>query len=211
MASRDKWFDDAGQAVLWDNIPLRTVKRAVFRSGDSIRSLTKMILNSVTYDFTKTAQNGAVIVPPGTRVCEFVSPDGRIDHAHLIDGTFGEALSTMVGALEENPVPAWDQFASWAASSGWVGQAWENAESCHILTVEESPHAVEIGIPNMSNFSNMATLLRSVYDAAEPLHNEPLIYYQVDDAAFAFIVVASFGVDEEGNESNYTLGFLFRE
>ena len=108
-------IDITGQADLsFHGIPLRTIKKASFVDKLAVaKNLLKMVVNGATYDFQKTALNGAVIFGMNYGLWDFVAPDDRFDFADYGDFTVGQTLLDMERILTENPVPAWDTFILW--------------------------------------------------------------------------------------------------
>jgi hypothetical protein len=204
------WFDYTGESTFWNNIPLRTVKKAFFRKGSLVRSLSKMVLNSTTYDFRETATGGAVIVPPGYSAIEFISPDGRIDYNSLLEGSFGNALYETVTVLENNPVPAWDKFAKWFGSVEQVPTLMNNVASCKIQTIA-GDSSMAVDIPDFSGIRSMADILRAMFVACSNAHSQSLSKYRLDNAAFGWATNMTSFPDENGNTRSITIGFLFRE
>lgn len=111
------YYDRKGDAeILFGGIPIRAVKRVSFKDKlGTIYSLTRMVLNSVLYDFTKSSQGGCVMFSRDYSEWEFVAPDGRL---RVEDGvysgkTFIEGLRQLQTITSDNPIPAWDEFARW--------------------------------------------------------------------------------------------------
>ena len=108
------YYDSEGEAKFINGVPINAVKKATFRDKlGTLHTLLKMVYNSVTYDFTKTARGGAVIFANNYKKWEFIAPDDRLDFAGYSDMTLGEALSAMRTTLVANPISAWDNFAAW--------------------------------------------------------------------------------------------------
>ena len=114
------YYDSQGSATFLPNgVPIYAVKKATFKDKMGVlHSLLKMVYNSVTYNFTETAQGGAVIFQNDYTGWEFVAPDGRLDFSAYNSMTLGEALSAIRQTLVTNPVPSWDKFAEWVYSTG---------------------------------------------------------------------------------------------
>lgn len=203
--STDTWFDENGKAVFWENVPMRTVKKAFFKKGNLVRSLAKLVLNSVTFDFAKTAQGGAVIVPPDYTAIEFISPDGRIDYRTLLEGTLGNALDESIRVLETEPIPAWDKFSAWVGSKKIFSQVADLLSGCELQTID-GKISTTIGTPDFDKVTNMVSLLEEIKSATIQAHNHMLSSYQLDTASFGWKVVMYY---EEGG--SFSIGFIFRE
>lgn len=198
------WFDYNGETEFWRNIPLRTVKKALFHKGSMVRALAKMVLNGVTYNFKETAQGGAVIVPPGYSAIEFVSPDGRIDYNALLSGSLGNTFTASIEVLKVKPIPAWDKFAAWFGSQPQIGQISGEGVPCELRTLD-GQFATAISMPNIKGVTDMVSLLEAVKTATVAAHSQPLAQYQLDDAAFGWVL-------RLGDSSDFMdVGFLFRE
>lgn len=204
------WFDYEGRAKFWNSIPLRTVKKAVFKNGNITKTLTKLILNNVTHDFNKTAQGGAVIVPPDYSVMQFIAPDDRIDYETLLNGNFGDALTAIITTLSTDPIPAWDKFAAWIGGIDVIQSAVDQMGSCEIQTIDGTSSQV-IDMPYFTNIKDMASLLDMTKAVTHQAHNQPLSMYQLDTASFGWAFRIATLPDENGNVTALTLGFLFRE
>lgn len=199
------WFDSEGRAEFWNSIPLRTVKKAFFRKGSIVRTLTKLVINSVTYDFVKTAQGGAVIVPPDYSAIEFISPDNRIPYKTLLSGNLGNALTVTIETLTTAPIPSWDRFASWFGSSDALSDLSAGISKCELQTIDGRQSTV-VSVPDFTNIKNMVSILEATKAATENAHGQALSMYQLDTAAFGWAIklTAADGV-------SITVGFLFRE
>ena len=200
----DTWFDSEGKAVFWKNIPLKTVKKALFSKGDTVRQLAKMVLNGIAYDFNKTAEGGAVIVPPDYAAIEFISPDGRIDYAALLKGNLGNAMSETITALKRNPVPAWDKFAKWMGGNGPLGDVSDIIPNCNLQTISGGS-SVSVSVPVFGGVTDMASFLEAVYTATAAAHGNALSLYQLDDASFGWRIQVPL------DEGEIAIGFIFRE
>lgn len=114
------YFDSEGKTTfLFDHVPIYSVKKAFFKDKlGTVHTLLKMIYNSVTYDFRKTAEGGAVIFANNYTGWEFIAPDDRLDFEGYTNMTLSEALSAVCTKLAEKPIPSWDKFAAWVKNSG---------------------------------------------------------------------------------------------
>lgn len=207
-------YDYAGPALLWRSIPLRTIKKAFFKKGNTIRTLTKLILNSVTYDFKETAEGGAVIVPPEYAAVEFISPDGRIDYNKLLEDTLGNEISSTIEILKTNPIPAWDRFAEWFGKyEGDLAGLTGNITNATLETIDGAI-VIPINIPVFANIIDMVSLLEVIYTATEPAHDQPMNNYKLDSAAFGWALsMVSTETNSDGtvSTSELRIGFVFRE
>ena len=202
--SSDIWFDSDGQAVFWQNVPMKTVKKALFTKGNTVRQLAKLMFNSVTYDFRKTAEGGAVIVPPDYSAIELISPDGRIDYADLLNGSLGNAISETIAVLRNDPISSWDKFAKWAGTNSMLNMAAGYVSTCN-LTPIGGGSSVAVNVPEFSDVANMVELLEAVYTATTAAHGKALSLYRLDDKSYGF----QLGVSGAGQ--SLSIGFIFRE
>lgn len=210
VGSVDMLFDSEGTSSFWKGIPLYALKKAIFKKNNIAYTIKKMILNSVTYDFDKTAQGGVVIVPPEFTIIEFISPDGRIDYANLLNGNFGEALTATISILETKPISAWDNFVGWFAGKNIFSEMTDSIAKVELMSLDDVAYE-EISMPDFSNISNMADMLRATKLAAENAFDRPMTSFQLDSAAFGWIIRVTSVEDENGDTANLDIGFLFRE
>ena len=209
--SSQYFYDDTGQATLYNGVPLRTIKRAFFKKGSAVFTLMKLVLNSVTYDFRETAENGAVICPKDYRSIQFISPDDRIDYDSLKQVTLKETLDTVITICETNPIPSWDKFAEFLGSNiGTLSSATANMASVTFSTVDGAT-IKEVSIPDFTVVNNAATLFLTLRDAIEPAWADSTLLYELDDAAFGFVITITSVPDENGATTTFSLGFMFRE
>ena len=200
----DTWFDSEGNAVFWKNMPMKTVKKALFKKGNTVRSLMKLVANGITYDFRATAEGGAVIVPPDYSAIEFISPDGRINYKSLLSGNLGNALTSTIAVLQSNPIPSWDKFARWIGLNGTINMVADQVTGCEILTIC-GEYPVAVNVPEFSRVADMAAFLRAVYTATAAAHGTALSLSRVDDASFGWIIRIHAG------DASVSVGFIFRE
>ena len=113
------YYDSEGEAnFLFNTVPIRAVKKAFFKDKmGTVKQMLKLVYNSVTYDFSKTAQGGAVIFADNYQSWTFIAPDDRLDMEGYASMSIGQALESMATTLTENPIPAWDEFAEWLDSN----------------------------------------------------------------------------------------------
>lgn len=204
------WFDSSGNAILWKTIPLRALKRAIFKRGDTTISLLKMVIGSATYDFTKTAKGGAVICPPDYSVIEFVAPDGHLTQEARASSSFGDALAHTISILNAKPVPAWDNFAKWLNGSDYFRSVVDEIAKCELATIDGN-YSQNISLPDFTSIDTMAKLLEATYAASTVVHSAPLSRYQLDNAAFGWRLKLTSVPNENGETTTIVLGFLFRE
>ena len=201
------YFDSEGSATfLFDNVPINAVKRARFKDKlGTIHTLLKMVYNSVTYDFTKTAKNGAVIFADNYSGWEFIAPDNRLDFDGYTNMTMGDALKSMRAALVQDPIPAWDKFASWL--DGYSDYLKNFAGQCttFIWPINGSGQYI-----NGINFTKMTggsfiDFLDVLIDALDG-YDIGMSNYKTSDTSFACILTLS---NENGHLIDMT--FKFRE
>lgn len=200
-----RWFDSTGAAEFWKNVPMRTVKKAIFNHAGTAYALSKIVRNTITYDFAKTAQGGAVIVPPEYTSIEFIAPDNRIDYATLLKGTLGDAITSIISTLKKSPIAAWDHFAAWFASKSMLDDL---LSGCQLQTIDGGT-TVPIDIPEFDGVTDMASFLEAVAYATEQAHGQALALYRIDTKAFGFTIVLMAQDGEE--EITFPVGFIFRE
>lgn len=204
-------YDDTGLATTYNGVPLRAVKRAFFRKGNAVFTLMKLVLNSVTYDFRETAQNGVVICPQDFSAIEFISPDGRIDYNSLKHETLQESLNSIISICETKPIPAWDRFAEFLGSNvANLTAAVDNVASVTPSTID-SMTVTEVNKPDFSGVVDAATLFTMVRDTIESAWSDPTSLYELDYAAFGFVLSILSVPDANGVSITFSLGFLFRE
>lgn len=208
--TRGVWFDYTGHSEFWNSVPLRTTKKAFYKKGSLIRSLAKMMVNGVMYNFSETAKGGVVIVPPTLSAIEFVSPDGHIDYDSLIGHDLGYAFASIRSVLNENPVKAWDKFANWFGGEGLWSLMSASVASCAIQPLSGA-YAVEISLPDFSNVRNMVDILDAIALVAEPAQGQPLTDFQLDNAAFGFALYLTTTPDENDKTVSFAMGFIFRQ
>lgn len=210
MESGSKWFDYTGEAKTWKGIPLKTIKRALFHKGDIVRTLTKMVINSITYDFSETALGGAVIVSPDYSAMEFISPDGLIDYTTLLNDNLGQSFDAVIAALRLSPIASWDKFAKWISNSGILEDLIDNVAIFELQTIDGT-NSVVIDSPDFSGITDMASFLEVIKYATKAAHQLPLSVFSLDAAAFGWAIKITSAENENGEVSTMTLGFLFRE
>lgn len=204
-------YDDTGPATLHNGVPLRAVKRAFFKKGNAVFTLMKLIINSVTYDFRETAQNGVVICPQDFSAIEFISPDGRIDYNALKNVTLQESLNGIINICGTKPIPAWDKFSEFlGANVASLSDAVNNMASVTLSTID-GVTVVEVDKPDFSLVVDAATLFAMIRDTVEPAWSYPTSLYELDTAAFGFMLTITSVPAQDGVITTFSLGFLFRE
>lgn len=200
----DTWFDSEGNAVFWKNMPIKTVKKAMFKKGNTVRSLMKLVANGITYDFRATAEGGAVIVPPDYSAIEFISPDGRIDYTSLLSGNLGNALTSTIAVLKTNPIQSWDKFAVWLGYNGTIDMVSDQVTGCYIQTIS-GEYSVAVNVPEFRYVKSMVAFLEAVYTATVAAHGNSLSLYRLDDVSFGWTIL----IHAAG--ASIPIGFIFRE
>lgn len=210
--SNAMWFDDTGRASTYNGVPLRTIKKAFFTKGKALITLGKLVINSVVYDFTETAQNGVVICPTDYSAIEFISPDGRIDYASMDEMTLHEALTTIHDICSENPIPSWDAFMLFLGeNSETLDNVLANIATVSLVTIDGSS-SVDVGTPYFAGITDMAAFLEMLHATLDPVCNDqPFSMYKLDTAAFGCGLKLVSNPDENGAITTITMGFLFRE
>lgn len=109
------FFDSTGPTtLLFGKIPINAVKRATFKDKlGVVHTLLKMVYNSITYDFTRTAEGGVVVLSSDFAVWEFIAPDDRLDLDNIVGMSLINGFRHLKNILENEPIPAWDKFAEW--------------------------------------------------------------------------------------------------
>ena len=215
-------IDITGEADLsFHGIPLRTIKKASFLNKlGAAKHLLKMVVNGVTYDFQKTALNGAVVFGMNYGLWDFVAPDGRFEFANYANFTVEETLLDMERILTTDPVPAWDKFVQWlnenlqahgldlsGMSSFWIRPIGTIVEGENPLE-----NAVQGNMITLDNLTDCVGFIQSIEHAVAPVANQPLSSYVTSDTSFGFMIVCC-AIDEETGEEEvaFALSFQFRQ
>lgn len=205
-----QWFDYTGSAELWRRIPLRTVKKAFFSKNDTVRILSKLVLNSVMYDFTETATGGAVIVPPDYSTIEFISPDNWINYKAYENASLSEVLTHIVDTLNNHPVVAWDQFAKWLGEHCVaLNDVLTSMHTCVLSTLDDSV-SIAVDKPKFVDFDNSIDFVSMLIESMKGTAGAPLSTYKLDTAAFGFKLVMTSVPAENGEIATFAMGFLWR-
>ncbi len=211
-------IDITGEADLsFHGIPLRTIKKASFVDKLAVaKNLLKMVVNGVTYDFQKTALNGAVIFGENYGLWDFVAPDGRFDFSGYGTMTVGQTLLDMERTLTEAPVPAWDSFIAWLGenlenynldlsgiSSYWIKPIGE-------AVIDET--CVQGADFSLGDLTDAVSFLQSLEEAFAPVIDQPLSPYVTGEGAFGFMILACTINQNTGEEQvAIPLSFRFRQ
>lgn len=179
------YFDSEGSATfLFGKVPIYAVKKATFKDKlGTLHTLLKMIYNSVTYDFTKTAQGGAVIFANNYQEWEFIAPDDRLDFEGYSSMTIGETLAHIRSVVSSNPIPAWEQFAQWVNSLS--GTMTDIASACDTyLIAPYGANTTRINAPVFSQMGSFVDFLDMLIAACQPAKDNPMSLYKRDGAKF---------------------------
>ena len=208
-------IDITGEADLsFHGVPLRAIKKASFVDKmAAAKSLLKMVVNGVTYDFQKTALNGAVIFGMNYGLWDFVAPDGRFDFANYANFTVGQTLLDMERILTEAPVPAWDRFI------GWLNENVENLSldlsqisSFWIKPIGEAvldETCVQGADFSIDSLTDAVSFLQSLEEAFAPVADRPLGDYVQSDTSFGFMILCC-RVNENTGEEEVIIPLSFR-
>jgi hypothetical protein len=208
-------IDITGEADLsFHGIPLRTIKKASFVDKLAVaKNLLKMVVNGVTYDFQKTALNGAVIFGMNYGLWDFIAPDGRFPFGGYGAMTVGQTLRDMERILTEAPVPAWDSFIR------WVGENLENynldlsgISSYWIKPIGEAvidETCVQGADFSLGDLTDAVSFLQSLEEAFAPVIDQPLSPYVTGEGAFGFMILAC-TINQNTGEEQVAIPFAFR-
>lgn len=203
------YYDKDGMATfLFGNVPINAVKKAFFTNKlGTVSQLLKMVYNSVTYDFQKTAQGGAVIFARNYEDWEFVAPDNRLDFTGYSNMTLGEALESMRNSLVANPIPAWEQFADWIYTTGEYAK--NVVVSCTAYLKPVGGTYTQINAPDFSAMAGntFVDLLDVLIAACEPIKDNPASMYKTADKKIVCVISLN---NSSGNEL-INMSFVFRE
>lgn len=206
-------FDILGKANLgFHGVPLNTIKKAFFK-GSNLAALLKMTVKGVTYDFTKTAQNGAVVFGASYGLWDFIAPDGRFHFSDYADLTVGETLLDMERILTDATVPAWDTFIKWIDSNlQSLNIDTSGVASCYISPIGNTADRVRANIISLDNMTDCVAFIRNVSYAVDPIKNEPLSKYVTSDTSFGITVICRVISEDTGVEEDlFSMSFQFRQ
>lgn len=208
-------IDITGEANLnFHGIPLNAIKKASFLSKvNTLAALLKMTVNNVTYDFQKTAKNGAVVFGGNYGLWDFIAPDGRFDFSSYQNLTIGQTLLDMESILRVSPVPAWDTFIEWVrAQLDNLGVNTEGLSSCYVTPIGNTENRVQANVISLDNLTSSVSFIEALEHAIAPLENDPLSTYVTSDTSFGFTVVCrTFNADLAIEEDAFSLSFQFKQ
>jgi hypothetical protein len=212
-------IDITGEADLsFHGIPLRAIKKASFVDKLAVaKNLLKMVVNGVTYDFQKTALNGAVIFGMNYGLWDFVAPDDRFDFADYGDFTVGQTLLDMERILAEAPVPAWDSFIRWLnANLQNLNLDLSKISSFYIRPIakpEETGNILDGAVRgaefSLGDLTDAVSFLQSLEEAFAPVIDQPLSPYVTGEGSFGFMILCC-AINEETGEEKVAIPFSFR-
>lgn len=208
-------IDITGEANLnFHGIPLNAIKKASFLSKvNTLAALLKMTVNNVTYDFQKTAKNGAVVFGGDYGLWDFVAPDGRFDFSSYQNLTIGQTLLDMESILRVSPVPAWDTFIRWVRDQlDNLGINTEGITSCFVTPIGIPEDRVQANVISLDNLTDCVSFIQTLEHAIAPLENDPLSTYITSDTSFGFTVICQAFNSETGVEQDaFALSFQFKQ
>lgn len=144
----------------------------------------KLVVNSVVYDFTKTAEGGVVVSADDYSSIEFISPDNRLDYDLYKTMTVGETLDAIEEILEVDPIPAWDKFAEWVGGQGGIlDSLMDGMVSCELTTIDGAIRT-EVNMPNFGNVSDGLSFMHMLEETIEIALTQPLSDYGLDTHVF---------------------------
>lgn len=208
-------IDITGEADLsFHGVPLRAIKKASFVDKlGAARSLLKMMVNGMTYDFRRTARNGAVIFGMNYGLWDFVAPNGWFDFSGYKDLTVGETLQDMERILTAVSVPAWDSFITWLGDNLQKHKLdLSNISSCWIAPVgtkELNETCVQGNLISLDNLTDCVSFIQTVEHAVAPVADRPLSAYMTSEVSFGFLLLC-YSINEETGEAEMTLPLSFR-
>ena len=210
-------FDSTGVATLFHTVPLHAVKKATFKTKLGIlHDLLQMTWNNVTYDFTQTAKNGAVVFSNSYQNWEFVAPDDVLDFNSYQSMTIGEALDAVRTTTISNPIPAWNKFAIWVGNNHeTINSFFNNDNIVTILRPATGSQTMEELLQNHSmnqmefvaDMTSVADIIDVLKNAFGDLANKPLSDYDIDSSNLKFNIE----LYDLTNGNGMTVYFTFRE
>jgi hypothetical protein len=205
-------IDITGEANLnFHGIPLNAIKKAAFHSKlNTLAAILKMTVNNVTYDFQKTAQNGAVIFGANYGLWDFVAPDGRFDFSNYDELTVGEALYDMEQVLMVAPVPAWDTFIRWLNANMTNFEIdTSGLTACFVTPIDDTSSRVQGNIIDLEHLTDCVSFIQELEHAVAPIAANPLSTYVTSDTSFGFTIICQ-GFNEDIGAEADLFGFSFR-
>lgn len=210
-------FDSTGVATLFHTVPLHAVKKATFKTKLGIlHDLLQMTWNNVTYDFTQTAKNGAVVFSNSYQNWEFVAPDDVLDFNSYQSMTIGEALDAVRATIISNPIPAWNKFATWVGDRyETINSFFNNDNIVAILRPDRGSQTMEELLQKHSmkkmeftaDTTSVVDIIDILKNAFGDMANEPLSYYDADQSNLKF----SIELYNTENGNSMMVYFIFRE
>lgn len=190
MGVGTSYYDSDGEAMfLFGGVPIRAVKRAFFKNKlGTIHQLLKLAYNSVIYDFSKTAEGGAVIFENNYTEWEFIAPDNRLDFEGYTNMTLGEAFDAMGVALTDNPIPAWEQFAEWFNTIRNKVNLGTNAFYIYLKDANGIA-STEINNFSFSKITTFVDFIETLKTACTPALNRSMADFKTSDTSFACILI----------------------
>lgn len=156
-------IDITGEANLnFHGIPLNAIKKASFLSkANTVAAILKMTVNNVTYDFQKTAQNGAVVFGGNYGRWDFIAPNGRFNFSSYANSTVGQTLQDMESVLTVSPVPAWDTFIRWVRAQLDNLQINTNGiSSCFVTPIGHTGNRVQANVISLDNLTDCVSFIK---------------------------------------------------
>jgi hypothetical protein len=199
-------------------IPLNSIKNASFLSKiNTLAAILKMTVNNVTYDFQKTARNGAVIFGLNYGLWDFVAPDGRFDFPHYVSQeaalTVNDVLTDMERILTTAPVPAWETFMQWLNDNlKKYGIDTNGLTSCYVYDLNGMVAPVKANLMRLDNLTDCVSFIQNLEYAREPIDSQPASAFSVDGNKIGFAFRCCVYRSETGTEEEvFTLLFRFRQ
>lgn len=203
------YYDSNGEATfLFGKVPIYAVKKAFFKSKlGTVYQLMKMVYNSVTYDFSKTAEGGAVIFENDYSTWEFIAPDDRLNFESYSSMTLGEALNDMQATLTSNPVPAWEQFVGWFND---IRYTVNSATGYCTVRLRNSRGSIstQINALQFSEMSSFVEFLDTLETACAPALGLDMADFKTSDTSFACELAF---INPSSNQEFMSMTFKFRE
>lgn len=208
-------IDITGEANLnFHGIPLNAIKKASFISkANTVAAILKMTVNNVTYDFQKTAQNGAVVFGGNYGLWDFIAPNGRFNFSSYANFTVGQTLQDMESVLTVSPVPAWDTFIRWVrAQLNNLQINTSGISSCFVTPIGNTENRVQANVISLDNLTDCVSFIKTLEHAVEPLENDPLAPYITSDTSFGFTTICRAINSETGAEQDvFGMSFQFKQ
>lgn len=112
MASK-AWNTDGDVLTTDSGIPLGAVRKAFFHHKDTIKAVTKLIINSTVYDIDKQSKEGMVVVGYNYKDVTFFLPEDRAE----MTASDGKTMSiydylAKLATTTYSEIAAWDHFAN---------------------------------------------------------------------------------------------------